>query len=121
MIILDRPNPIGGNLNMAEGPMLDELNCSSFIGRWSIPIRHSCTLGELANYFSVKKINGLDLRIIVAQNWQRDQLAGTDLFDFYPTSPAIQNISTALVYPGMGLGLSKMISCLLYLAQASIV
>ena len=103
MIILDRPNPIGGNLDMAEGPMLDELNCSSFIGRWSIPIRHSCTLGELANYFSVKKINGLDLRIIVAQNWQRDQLAGTDLFDFYPTSPAIQNISTALVYPGMGL------------------
>ena len=103
LIILDRANPIGGNINMAEGPMLDELNCSSFIGRWSIPIRHSCTLGELANYFSAKKINGLDLKIIAAQNWQRDQLAGTELFDFYPTSPAIQNISTALVYPGMGL------------------
>jgi uncharacterized protein YbbC (DUF1343 family) len=24
LIILDRPNPIGGNLEMAEGPMLDE-------------------------------------------------------------------------------------------------
>jgi len=103
MIILDRPNPIGGNLDMAEGPMLDEMNCSSFIGRWSIPIRHSCTLGELANYFSAKKIIGLDLKIIVAQNWQRNQLASTDRFGFYPTSPAIQNISTALVYPGMGL------------------
>ena len=102
LIILDRPNPIGGNLEMAEGPMLDEKNCSSFIGRWSIPIRHSCTLGELANYFSNKKINGLDLKIIPVKNWERDQMAGTG-FDFYPTSPAIKNIETALVYPGMGL------------------
>jgi uncharacterized protein YbbC (DUF1343 family) len=103
LIILDRPNPIGGNLEMAEGPMLDERNCSSFIGRWSIPIRHSCTLGELANYFSNKKVKGLDLKIITTKNWQRNQIAGTDGFDFYPTSPAIKNIETAFVYPGMGL------------------
>lgn len=103
LIILDRPNPIGGDLSKAEGPMLNERNCSSFIGRWSIPIRHSCTLAELANYFSAKKVNGLDLKIIAVQNWTRDQIAGTDGFDFYPTSPAIQDISTALVYPGMGL------------------
>lgn len=103
LIILDRPNPLGGDLNKAEGPMLDEINCSSFIGRWSIPIRHSCTLGELAGYFSAKKVNGLDLKIIAAQNWKRDKIAGTDGFDFYPTSPAIQNISTALAYPGTGL------------------
>ena len=99
MFILDRPNPIGGNLEMAEGPMLDEKNCSSFIGRWSIPIRHSCTLGELATYFSNKKIKGLDLKIVQVKNWSRDRIAN----DFYPTSPAIKNISTALVYPGMGL------------------
>ena len=103
LIILDRPNPIGGDLSKTEGPMLDEINCSSFIGRWSMPVRHSCTLGELANYFLAKKVNGLDLKIIAAQNWKRDRIAGTDGFDFYPTSPAIQNISTALVYPGMGL------------------
>jgi len=98
-IILDRPNPISGNLNMAEGPMLDEKNCSSFIGRWSIPIRHSCTLGELAKYFANKKINDLDLKVIPVKNWSRKEIAN----DFYPTSPAIQNISTAIVYPGMGL------------------
>ena len=99
LIILDRPNPIGGNLEMAEGPMLDEKTCASFIGRWSIPIRHSCTLGELANYFSNKKIKGLDLKIVPVKNWDRGRITN----DFYPTSPAIQNISTALVYPGMGL------------------
>jgi len=99
LIILDRPNPIGGNLEMAEGPMLDETNCASFIGRWSIPIRHSCTLGELATYFSNKRIKGLDLKIVPIKNWSRGRVTN----DFYPTSPAIQNISTALVYPGMGL------------------
>src|SRR6187549_1117536 len=95
LIILDRPNPIGGNLEMAEGPMLDEKNCASFIGGWSIPVRHSCTLGELATYFSNKKINRLDLKIIPVKNWGRGQIIN----HFYPTSPAIQNISTALVYP----------------------
>jgi len=99
LIILDRPNPISGNLEMAEGPILDEKNCASFIGRWSIPIRHSCTLGELATYFSNKKIKGLDLKVVPVKNWDRSQVTN----DFYPTSPAIQNISTALVYPGMGL------------------
>jgi len=99
LILLDRPNPIGGNLQMAEGPMLDEKACASFIGRWSIPIRHSCTLGELATYFSNKKIMGLDLKIVQVKNWNRGRIAN----DFYPTSPAIKNIPTALVYPGMGL------------------
>ena len=99
LILLDRPNPIGGNLETGEGPMIDEKNCSSFIGRWSIPVRHSCTLGELATYFSNKKIKGLDLKVVAVKNWTRSQITN----DFYPTSPAIQNISTALVYPGMGL------------------
>ena len=102
-ILLDRPNPLGGDPTMIEGPMLDEENCSSFIGRWSIPIRHCCTFGELAGYFAEKKINNLDLKIIPAEEWQRDKLAGTPGFDFYPTSPAIQNIETAIVYPGTGL------------------
>ena len=39
-MILDRPNPIGALLEKAEGPMLDEANCSSFIGRWNIPLKH---------------------------------------------------------------------------------
>lgn len=99
LIVLDRQNPIGGDQAMVEGPVLDETNCSSFIGRWAVPIRHSCTLGELALYFTKEKVKGLDLEIIPLKNWNRDQVSN----DFYPTSPAIQNISTALVYPGMGL------------------
>lgn len=100
LIITDRPNPITGNLSFAEGPILDEKNCSSFIGRYAIPVRHSCTLGELALYFAAFKIKNLCLTVIPVQNWQRNQSSG---FIFTPTSPAIQNQHTALLYPGMGL------------------
>ncbi len=100
LVITDRPNPITGNLSLAEGPLLDEVHCSSFIGRYAIPIRHSCTLGELALYFAATRIPGLELNIIPVQHWQRNQYNG---FVFTPTSPAIQLQSTALLYPGMGL------------------
>jgi uncharacterized protein YbbC (DUF1343 family) len=102
LIILDRPNPLGGDLSKAEGPMLDEQLCSSFIGRWNIPVRHSCTLGELATYFAQKRNINIELTIIKNENWKRNVLAGTD-WKFTPTSPAITDIETALLYPGMGL------------------
>ena len=100
LIILDWPNPIGGNLLCAEGPMLDETHCASFIGRWRIPVRHSCTLGELALYFANTKMNDLKFRVIPAINWHRNQPANAA---FIPTSPAIQKRATAVLYPGMGL------------------
>lgn len=101
-VVLDRPNPIGGEIEKAEGPLLDEINCSSFIGRWNIPIRHSCTLGELATYFAASKIKNLDLKIITLQNWNRNQTVEAG-WNFIPTSPAIRDIETAILYPGMGL------------------
>ena len=100
LLITDRPNPTGGNLLQAEGPMLDEATCSSFIGRWSLPVRHCCTLGELAGYFKATKVPTLQLTIMPVSNWQRQQ---TDGYTFTPTSPAIRHRSTALLYPGMGL------------------
>ncbi len=101
-MVLDRPNPIGADLKKAEGPMLDEKNCSSFIGRWNIPLKHSCTLGELASYFAATKMKGLDIDVIRVQHYNRQQTALHD-FLFTPTSPAIRDIETAMLYPGTGL------------------
>ena len=103
LIILDRPNPLGGDLEKAEGPLLDEEQCSSFIGRWNIPVRHSCTMGELATYFAAKRIMDLDLTVIKAQNWNRKQTVLEADWIFTPTSPAILDTETSLLYPGMGL------------------
>src|SRR5512133_2263214 len=47
VVVLDRPNPLGGDLQSAAGPVLD-LACRSFLGEDAIPIRHQLTLGELS-------------------------------------------------------------------------
>lgn len=101
-VVLDRPNPIGAELSKAEGPFLDEQTCSSFIGRWNIPVKHCCTLGELALYSAATKISGLTIDVIKVQNYNRAQTAADDFF-FTATSPAIQQIDTAMLYPGTGL------------------
>ena len=103
MIVLDRPNPISGMIDLAEGPMLDEASCSSFIGRWTTPLRHSCTVGELALYFNTIKQVHANLEIIKCSNWNRNQFQPNWNIDFVPTSPAIKNFNAALLYPGLGL------------------
>ncbi|MCU0471182.1 MAG: DUF1343 domain-containing protein [Arcicella sp.] len=100
LIVLDRPNPLSGNLDLAEGPMLDEKHFSSFIGRWNIPIRHSLTIGELANYWRITKNIHLDLEIIRVEGWQRNQFFDELHIPFVPTSPAIKSAETALIYVG---------------------
>lgn len=99
-ILLDRPNPVSGDIHLSEGPMIDERGMTSFIGRWNIPIRHSCTLGELASFFSATRIKNIDLEVIRLQNWERKQ---TGVWPFVSPSPAITDMETALLYPGMGL------------------
>lgn len=99
LILTDRPNPLGGDPDKTEGPMLDEQRCSSFIGRWNIPVRHSCTMGELARYFAATRIPGLQLQVIPLQNWNRMHTVSAGDWPFVPTSPAIQYPQTVLVYP----------------------
>jgi uncharacterized protein YbbC (DUF1343 family) len=100
LVVLDRPNPTGGRLAKAEGPMLDEENCQSFIGRWRIPIRHCCTLGELAQYFNYSQQLKVELTIIKCNGWEGRTSWLQHPEWFYPTSPAIQHIETACIYPG---------------------
>ncbi|MES2332906.1 MAG: DUF1343 domain-containing protein [Bacteroidota bacterium] len=100
LIILDRPNPVSGNMELAEGPMLDETQ-GSFIGRWPIPIRHSCTLGELALYFNATRNIQCELEVIKCEGWNRNDLQPDWGTRFIPTSPAIQSFQAMLLYPGL--------------------
>lgn len=102
IIILDRPNPIGGML--VEGPVLSE-EFKSFVGIAEIPIRHGMTVGELALYFNQKEILGTeaaaDLKIIKIQNWDRNSYFDETNLPWLPPSPNMPDIETALVYPGL--------------------
>ncbi|MBS1604522.1 MAG: DUF1343 domain-containing protein [Bacteroidetes bacterium] len=101
LVIADRPNPLSGRLTLAEGPGLDEKHCSSFIGRWELPIRHSCTIGELSRYFNTTKKIGCSLDVVPCQAWRRDSFYPDWRRSFVPLSPAIPDFESALFYPGL--------------------
>lgn len=100
LVVLDRPNPISGLLEKAEGPILAASE-ASFIGRWPVPIRHSATLGELALYFNASRQLGLSLEVIRCRGWNREMYQPDWALPFVPTSPAIQNFAAMLLYPGI--------------------
>lgn len=102
LLVADRPNPLSGNLELVEGPML-EPSCASFIGRWNIPLRHSCTIGELSLLWKQQYCPDLALDIIPVKGWSRNLFYDDLSVPFVPTSPGIPDFSNALLYPGTGL------------------
>jgi uncharacterized protein YbbC (DUF1343 family) len=97
VIVLDRPNPIGGIA--VEGPVLDP-SLASFVGRFPLPVRHGMTVGELARLFRDAFAIGGDLRVVPMSGWTRDmQFEDTGLPWVLP-SPNMPTPETARVYPG---------------------
>jgi len=101
LIILDRPNPLGGDLDKAEGPYIQS-EFYSFIGRWNIPIRFSLTLGELAGLLkSEMKLESLSLQIIQVLGWSRNQTNKNYTYLFKAPSPALLSDHTLWTYPAL--------------------
>ncbi len=97
VIILDRPNPLGG-LEVEGNPVRDELR--SFVGLYPIPMRHGLTLGELGLLFNREYDLGADITVIPLTGWRRSMLfTDTGLPWVFP-SPNMPTPTTALVYPG---------------------
>ncbi len=93
VIILDRPNPIGGV--QVEGNIL-EPEFASFVGLYPIPYRHGLTVGELAGLFNHEF--GIDCRldVIPMEGWYRElYFEDTDL-PWVPTSPHVPHPMTIL-------------------------
>ena len=97
VVVLDRPNPISGK--QIEGNCLEHEYCS-FVGRFSIPMRHGLTIAEFARYINVMAEIHCELDVIPMKGWQRDLYHDeTNLFWLAP-SPNMPTLSTAIVYPG---------------------
>lgn len=97
--VLDRPNPLGGDLAMCEGPM-SHAAVSSFVGRWPMPVRHSLTVGELATYWNAARNLGVDLHVVPARDWTRSRDLPDLGLPFVPASPNMPHMEAAQVYPG---------------------
>lgn len=97
VIVLDRPNPLGGNI--VEGNILDR-KFTSFVGLYPLPVRHGMTIAELATYFNSTENFNCDLTVIPMQGWTRDMMQKHTGLSFYAPSPNMPTPRTAFVYPG---------------------
>jgi uncharacterized protein YbbC (DUF1343 family) len=98
IVILDRPNPIGGHI--AEGPVL-EMAYASFVGQRPLPIRHGMTTGEIGNYLQNEFYPSLDFHVIPMQSWRRKMWFDETCMSWIMPSPNMPTLDTAAVYPGM--------------------
>ena len=100
-IVLDRPNPLGGEL--VEGFLL-ESGYKSFVGLYPIPVVHGLTVGELAEMIKgesmLEGLEDLDLYVIPMEGWERTMLWTETGIEWNPPSPNIPDFNTALIYPG---------------------
>jgi len=97
VVVLDRPNPIGGRA--IEGPVLEPA-FSSFVGRFPIPVRHGLTTGELALLFRDAFDVACDLRVVPMTGWKRDAHFEDTGLPWVLPSPNMPTPDTARVYPG---------------------
>lgn len=100
MIILDRPNPLGGN--RVEGPIIED-SLRSFVGMYPIPVVYGLTCGELALMIVGEGWIKTDLRpevtVVPMEGWTRDMLWDDTGLSWISPSPNIPTPATTLVYP----------------------
>ena len=96
-VVLDRPNPIGGEI--VEGAPLDP-QFKSFVGMYPIPARHGMTVGELATLFNTRFGIGANLIVIKAANWKRSQWFEDTGLRWVNPSPNLRSPNALKNYPG---------------------
>jgi uncharacterized protein YbbC (DUF1343 family) len=97
VIVLDRPNPLGGV--GVEGNLPDP-SFASFVGLYPLPARHGMTIGELAGYLNAVHRLGCDLTVIRLRGWRRSMLWEDTGLPWVAPSPNMPTPDTAAVYPG---------------------
>ncbi len=99
VVILDRPNPLGGRGADLEGPILSE-RFRSFVGELTVPIRHGLTLGELAVMTKDERGLDLELEVVRMEGWSRQSFFDDTGVPWVQPSPNMPTLDTATVYPG---------------------
>jgi uncharacterized protein YbbC (DUF1343 family) len=97
VLVLDRPNPLGGEL--VEGNIPDPA-FASFVGLYPLPARPGLTLGELARYLNTQHGLGCALDVVTMRGWRRRMLWEDTGLPWVAPSPNMPTPDTARVYPG---------------------
>lgn len=97
LIVLDRPNPLGGAA--VDGNLLDPAFLS-FVGMHPLLTRHGMTVGELALLFKKERGFDLDLKVVRMRGWRRAMAFEETGLPWVLPSPNMPTPDTAWVYPG---------------------
>ncbi len=104
VVILDRPNPLGGK--RVEGPVVEE-GYFSFVSQYAIPYVYGLTCGELARLLNEEGMltGGVScqLTVVPMEGWTRDMTFDLTGLQWIPTSPHIPQYTTAFYYPATGI------------------
>jgi SSS family transporter len=100
IIVLDRPNPVGGLA--VQGPVVDA-DHTSYVAYTTLPVRHGLTYGELAAYIVGTKHLEASLTVIPMQHWQRSMFWSATGLRWRPPSLNLRSPEAATLYPALGL------------------
>jgi uncharacterized protein YbbC (DUF1343 family) len=104
VVILDRPNPLGGN--RIEGPGVEN-GFYSFISQYNIPYVYGLTCGELALMLNGEKMlaenRQCSLHVVPMQGWRRDMTYDETGLHWVPPSPHIPDYTTSFYYAATGI------------------
>ncbi len=100
IVVLDRPNPIGGVA--AQGPVSDPGH-ENYTDYGQIPVRHGMTLGELARFYNGTKHIDAPLTVIAMQHWTRSEFYDDTGLPWVNPSPNLHNLTATILLPALTL------------------
>jgi uncharacterized protein YbbC (DUF1343 family) len=109
IIVLDRPNPLGGV--RVDGPLLDPALANAndptparpgkAYALYPAPLRHGMTMGELARFFNVKLGLGARLTVVPMDGYERAMWIDDSGLPWVRPSPNLPTLASATSYPSL--------------------
>jgi uncharacterized protein YbbC (DUF1343 family) len=100
VVVLDRPNPIGGEA--VEGPPADP-DRLSFVAVHTLPVRTGMTIGEIAKMLNEERRIGAALTVVAMKGWSRALWYDETGLPWVNPSPNLRSVTQATLYPGVAL------------------
>ncbi len=101
LIVLDRPNPLGGE--KIEGCLVED-GYISFVSQFKIPYLYGQTPGELALYLNATDYeNKCKLTVVEMKGWERDMTWDETGLEWIVASPHVPHGQSAVFYPVTGI------------------
>jgi uncharacterized protein YbbC (DUF1343 family) len=102
-VVLDRPNPLGGE--RVEGPESDPRDVlpDSFVNMAPGPLVHGLTAGEMAQFVNASRSKPARLTVVPMRGWKRSMTWADTGRTWVSPSPNLRSAEAALVYPGTAL------------------